>query len=292
MTRPPRPVPYEPLDSNRFELGECARWDGTSLWMVDILAGDLWRRTAADPLEHVLHLDVPLGAANPATGEKLVLAAGDGVALLAADNTLDWLGRPASGMVPARRMNDAAVDVQGRLWCGSMDYAGSPGNGALHQVTADRTIVSAIEGLGCPNGPAFSGDGRWMYVVDSSTRVIQRHLIDAGGGAGRGDIFVTIPSEFGLPDGVTVDAEDHLWVALWGAGAIARIDRSGKLTDLIGVPARQPTSVCFADEMLIVTTARMGLRDPGPMDGAVLVMDAPVRGRPAERFICNDTPTT
>jgi len=277
MPLSPRRVPVQPLDAHRFFLGECARWDGHRLSVVDILAGDLWTGVGTSPLERRLHLDLPLGAAVPARHGGTILAAGDGIALLDRDGALDWWTRPIAGLEPVRRFNDAAVDPSGRLWFGSMDHDGTPGNGALHRLTPDRAAVTMIDGLGCPNGPAFSLDGSSMYLSDSTRRVVSRYPVREGGGLEEPSIFIEV-GNLGVPDGLTVDAEDHLWVAFWGGSAIGRFSPAGVLVDLLGVPARQPTSVCVADDLLIVTSARGGLADPNPLDGAVLIVDFPVSG--------------
>jgi len=98
MSFVPRSVQVEPLDHHRFELGECARWDGTTLTVVDVLAGNLWASTETGPLEQRLHLDVPLGAANPVVGGGAVLAAGTGVAVLEPDGSLDWIAQPVAAL--------------------------------------------------------------------------------------------------------------------------------------------------------------------------------------------------
>lgn len=281
-----RHVECEPLGGNRFELGESARWDGSSLWLVNIPYGDVWRGDfAANALEHVIHLDVPVGAVNPARDEGLVLAAGNGIALLDASHGLSWLAEPTAGLLPPRRMNDAGVDRAGRLWCGSMDDAGTRDNGAIYRVTGAKDVTKVVDGLGCPNGPVFSGDGRWMYLADTLNSVILRYPVDTRGELGSASLFAKLPDSAGWPDGMTTDAEDHLWVALWGGSAILRLDpEDGEVSDAIAVPARHPTSVCIAGNRLVVTTARTGVRRPGALDGAVLILEAPVTGRSAAVF--------
>jgi sugar lactone lactonase YvrE len=270
--RSPRTVDVMPLDSRRFRLGEGGRWDGTDFWQVDLLDGNLWRSAGGtEILQQVLDLDVPVGAmAHVAGGGHLVIA-GTGAALVGDAGTLDWIGRPVDGLQPPRRVNDAAVSG-GRLFFGTMDFPGSMGNGQLWRVDPDRTVTALLDGLGCPNGPACSPDGSTLYLADSTAGEIRRHRIADDGSLVDGALFVTIPPDVGVPDGMTVDADGHLWVALWNGAAVARFDPAGDWADLIGLPVHRPTSVTIADGRMLITSAHNDLAEPGELDGATLVL--------------------
>ena len=286
-----RRVETEPLDTHRFALGECARWDGRRLTVVDVHAGDLWTVGDDSRLHRMLHLPLPLGAANPVAGGGLILSAGTGVALLDVAGTVNWIAQPAVRPGAVLRMNDAAVDPAGNLWCGSMDETGTLGNGALYRIGSDRRASIAVTGLGCPNGPAFGADGAHMYLADSTRRVILRYSLDlATGVLGPAVEFASPPR--GLPDGMAVDGDGVLWVALWGGSALARYAPDGTLLDLLGMPVRQPTSICFDGDQPVVTSARIGLTDPAPIDGAVLRLDMTVPPAPVAQFTFDENAST
>lgn len=274
--RTPRTVDLQPLDQHRFRLGEGGRWDGTDFWQVDLLDGDLWRSAGGTAeLSQVLDLDEPLGAMAPVAGGGMIVIAGTGVALVDQAANLVWIGRPAGGHQPPRRVNDAAV-AGGRLFFGTMDFPGTVGSGQLWRVDADRAVTELLDGLGCPNGPACTADGRTLYLADSAVGTIRRYRVSDEGALEGGDVFVSIPDALGVPDGMTVDDEDHLWVALWGGSAIARFDSGGNWADLISMPAKQPTSVTIADGRMLVTSAFNELAEPGELDGATLVLSTEV----------------
>jgi sugar lactone lactonase YvrE len=271
-----RSVDVQPLDSHRFRLGEGGRWDGTDFWQVDLLDGDLWRSAGGTAeLHRVLDLDLPLGAMAPTTGGGHVVIAGTGFAAVGDAGTLDWFDRPVDGRQPPRRVNDAAVSG-GRMFFGTMDFPGEIGNGDLWRADPDRTVTHLLGGLGCPNGPAVSPDGRTLYLADSSAFVIRRYPLAVDGSLGAGTDFVTLDEDFGKPDGMTVDDDGHLWVAIWGGAAVARFDPEGGWADLISVPVRQPTSVTILPGRMLVTSAFNGLTDPGELDGATLVLPCDV----------------
>ncbi len=166
------------------ELGEGARWVDGRLVFVDILAGRLLTVSADHPgtPEELFRLDVPLGAVAPVQGTPglWLAAAGQGFALLdERDGSVKWIDRP----VPSTsRMNDAVCDPAGRMWAGAMPYDSTPGAGVLYRVGHDLTVTPVRTGLTIPNGPAFTADGRTMYLADSAEGRIDRRDVDPATG--------------------------------------------------------------------------------------------------------------
>ncbi|MBT2513688.1 SMP-30/gluconolactonase/LRE family protein [Arthrobacter sp. ISL-30] len=290
-----------------MELGEGPRLlpDGRVV-AVDILRGQLWQVDLASAERTVLlrELAVPLGAVAPISGNDraLLAAAADGIAILDDADRLTWLCPPSDNSAdpgnsadpnetrepnearerkaPEVRMNDAVCDPSGRFWAGTMAVDAAPGAGCLHRLDEDGSLITVLTGLTIPNGPAFNSDGRLMYLADSARGIITRYTVDPDGGAlGRAEEFATIAD--GSPDGMIMDVEDHLWVAIWGAGQVHRYRPDGSLERILPVLARQPTSVCFAGRdrtTLVVTTASIGLESPGNYDGLVLAADVGIAG--------------
>ncbi|MEV7144744.1 SMP-30/gluconolactonase/LRE family protein [Streptomyces tauricus] len=277
---------FSPLATDRLELGEGVRLlsDGRIV-LVDILTGRLLALpTARDtPLILLAQLDEPLGAVAPLdTGKGFLAAAGTGFTRLTEygapsrrTSLADLVGSPP------RRMNDAVCDARGRMWAGSMAYDAAPGAGALHRLDRDGTTVTVLKDLTVPNGPAFSPDGTTMYLADSALGTVDSYRVDPSTGtlSDRRRTFSLSPGS-GSPDGMTVDDQGRLWSAVWGAGEIRCYSPDGRLLLTVGVPARQPTSVCLTGTQLIVTTARYGMDRPGPLDGAVLAASCAVTAPP------------
>jgi len=277
-----------PVRPDRLELGEGIRWtaDGR-LVLVDILAGRLL--TAPDdpgaPLQELARLPVPLGAValvanRPGTW---IAAAGTGVCLLAPGGSTRWLARPEADAPLPMRMNDAAADPSGRFWAGSMAYGADEGAGSLYRVDHDGTVTRVLDGITVPNGPAFTADGATMYLADSARGVVRRHPVDPATGAlGAAEPFVSVAD--GSPDGMTVDLEGAVWVAVWGTGTVRRYLPDGRLDRTLRLPASQPAGVCLRGDVLHVTTARVGLTAPGPHDGALFTARVEVPGAPAAAY--------
>jgi sugar lactone lactonase YvrE len=211
-----------------------------------------------------------------------IAAAGTGIALLTPDGALEWLERP-EGRTPApSRMNDGVADPAGRFWAGSMASDGTPGAGSLYRTDPDGTVTRVLDGLTIANGPAFTADGTTMYLADTAVGTILRCRVDPVSGdlSGLPETFARLRDGEGSPDGMTVDEEGCLWVALWGAGTVRRYHPDGRLLRTVTVPAPHPTSVCLHPDghRLFVTSARYGVKSPTAASGAVLSIAVPARG--------------
>ncbi|MGI5423626.1 SMP-30/gluconolactonase/LRE family protein [Streptomyces sp. CA-179760] len=272
-----------------YELAEGGRWvDGRYVY-VDILSGRLFelREDDGPTVRQLAGLEVPLGAVAPVTDRPgtWIAAAGTGIALLTPEGAPTWLDRPEDRTPIPSRMNDGVADPAGRFWAGSMAYDGTPGAGSLYRTDPDGTVIRVLDGLTIANGPAFTADGTTLYLADTAAGTILRCRIDPVSGdlSGGPETFSRLSEAEGSPDGMTVDDEGCLWVAMWGAGAVRRYHPDGRLLQTLTVPGPHPTSVCLhpGGNRLFVTTARYGVKSPTPASGAVLSVPVPSRGMAA-----------
>ncbi|WP_406517238.1 SMP-30/gluconolactonase/LRE family protein [Streptomyces sp. NBC_00134] len=277
----------ETLRPDRLELGEGIRWTGDGVVLVDILAGRLL--AAPDeptaPLRELARLPVPLGAVAPVAGRpgSWIAAAGTGICLLTHDGSTRWLAQPEADARTPMRMNDATADPAGRFWAGSMSYGADEGAGSLYRVDHDGTVTRVLDGITVPNGPAFTPDGTAFYLADSARGIVRRHEVDPETGAlGTARAFVTVAE--GSPDGMTVDVEGAVWMAVWGTGTVRRYLPDGTLERTVRLPARQPAGVCLEGDVLHITSARVGLTEPGSEDGALFTVQVDVPGQPAAAY--------
>ncbi|WP_329560466.1 SMP-30/gluconolactonase/LRE family protein [Kitasatospora sp. NBC_01266] len=272
------------------ELGEGARWIDGRLVYVDILAGRLLE--VADlpgprtPRE-IARLDVPLGAVAPISGRPghWIAAAGTGIALLDPAGDLDWLARPEDRSPVPTRMNDGVCDPHGRFWAGSMPYDGTPGAGSLYRTDHDGSVHRVLDGMTIVNGPAFNSAGDLLYVADSTAGVIHRYDLDADGNPTSREEFARV-AVGGSPDGMTVDTDGCLWVAIWGHGAVHRYHPDGTHLTTLRLPTPQPTSVCLPPSggRLLITTAHHGLSRPAGPAGSVLCAAVEASAPPAHAY--------
>jgi sugar lactone lactonase YvrE len=281
-----------PRWNDRLDLGEGARWVDGRLVLVDIVTGRLLEEVP-DPsgdLRVLAELPVTLGAVAPVEGcpGRWIAAAGTGVCLLGPGGEVEWLARPEDATPRPSRMNDGVADAAGRFWTGSMAHDGAPDAGSLYRVDHDGTVTRVLDGITIANGPAFTADGRVMYLADTPRGVVRRYPVDPGAGSlGDPEEFVRLAPGEGGPDGMTVDQEGGVWIALWGGSSVRRYHPDGTLDRALPVPAAQPTSVCLGGpdgRTLHITSAAIGLDPAGPHDGAVLTARVDVPGTPAAAY--------
>ncbi|MFJ2704200.1 SMP-30/gluconolactonase/LRE family protein [Streptomyces sp. NPDC087428] len=266
-------------------LGEGPTWDpatGRLIW-VDILSARIHTYDPATGRRTVMATEQHVGAAKPRAGGGLVVNLRDGIGLYDADGAFRWLVHDAE---PGRRGNDAAVAPDGSLWAGTMRYDDGEAGGSLTRVAPDGTATRVLPLVACSNGTGWSPDGRLMYYVDTPTRRIDVFDVDGEQILNRRP-FATVEEGAGFPDGLTVDAEGAVWVALWDGAALRRYTADGALERTVELPVRRPTSCAFGGRELrdlYISTARAGLDAPHPLSGSLLVLPDAGQGVPGTAF--------
>jgi sugar lactone lactonase YvrE len=275
------------------ELGEGPVWDARTrdVYFVDIMRGTVHAFSPGTERLATYHVGQPVGAVGLAA-RGLVLAVRDGFARLDPESGAVRLIAEVDRDRMDLRMNDGACDPAGRFWAGTMALDERQGAGALYRLDPDGSVHLALQPVTISNGLDWSADGTRMYFIDSPTGRVDVFDFDAATGrlANRRP-FLRIAPEAGLPDGLTVDADDHVWVALWGGGAVNRYAPDGSLAAVVRLPVTHPTSCCFGGgdlRDLYITTAWIALdsaaRTVQPHAGGVFVCRPGVAGRPANRF--------
>ena len=183
------------------------------------------------------------------------------------------------------RFNDGKLDREGRFWAGTMDDSEGSASGALYRLDSDRSARRLDDGYRVTNGPAFSRDGRRMYHNDSALQLTYVFDLDAAGAPSNRRIFARYGEGDGYPDGMTVDADDCLWIAFWDGWCVRRYSSEAELLSTLAVPVQKPTSCAFGGEAmrrLYVTSASIGLDQQQcseqPCAGGLFMLDTPYTG--------------
>jgi sugar lactone lactonase YvrE len=282
-----------PLDV-RAELGEGPVWDfrAARLYFVDILRGLVHQYDPALGESRVYDVHTMVGAVAPTDSGGLVLAVRDGFARLDLDT---GRVRPIAAVESARpdaRMNDGKCDPAGRFWAGTMALDERPNAGALYRLDPDGGVRTMLRGVTVSNGLDWSADGRLMYFIDTPTQSVDVFDFDvATGTIANRRTMVRIPPDEGAPDGLTLDADDGIWVSLWAGGAVHRYAPDGTLDRVLRLPVTHPTSCAFGGGDLgdlYITTATVALtsdeRKAQPFAGRLFRCRPGPRGRAAHRF--------
>ena len=284
--RPPRVA--ELAVAAEAEVGEGPVFDPRSgaLCWVDLSLGDLFQTDLVSKSTTRIRLATPLGAAVPRQHRPgFAVAVADGFGLVEDDelHIVDPV-LPDSQM----RMNDAKCDPAGRLWAGSTELGFAAGRGSLHRWDGRSPSERVVEGLTLPNGLGWNADATEMYLVDSMAGTIMSAPFDGvRGEVGRFQVIARV--EQGLPDGLAVDVDGCIWVAVWGGSAVHRYSAAGQLVEEIPMPVTQPSSCAFADDgTLYVTSARSGLDRAAlqdqPLAGSIFAIGTDTRGVPVAGF--------
>ena len=259
----------EPVGDVTAVLGEGPYWvpeDDCLLW-VDIHRGQLHRTYF--PSGETLSMNLgAVSAAFPAVGGGILTAGGSQLALnLPAERGERWTTRIIAE-VPARegiRFNDAGVDPAGRVWVGSMHVPEAEPLGELYRLDSGGVLTTVVKSVTVSNGLGWSPDGTRMYYADSPMRRVDVFDYDpASSEAFQRRVFADLSAFDGVPDGLTVDADGCVWVAIWGGGVLRRFTPDGTQDAVLKVPVSQPTSCAFGGPGLTdlyVTTASVGLTE-------------------------------
>lgn len=190
---------------------------------------------------------------------------------------------------PGNRLNDGFVDASGYLWFGSMDDAEQVPSGVLYRVNDAGDVLAQDTDYVITNGPAMSPNGRTLYHNDTMRRVVYAFDVNDDGTLANKRIFAAISGD-GHPDGLAVDAEGHVWVALFGGWRIERFAPDGTVVEQVPFPCANVTRLAFGGDDLrtvYATTAWKGLsaaeRERQPLAGALFSFRAPVPGQPQAR---------
>ncbi|WP_330932788.1 SMP-30/gluconolactonase/LRE family protein [Cellulosimicrobium cellulans] len=274
--------------------GEGPVWSPTwgGLRWLDMLGGDLLTLRADDTVDR-LHVGDHAAVVRPRTVGGFVVGLARGLAVADSD---DSPVRPLPALFddPTVRLNEGAAGPDGAFYAGGMADGARPGASALFRVEADGASRVVVEDVTCANGLAFSPDGTRAYWTDSLThRVDVLDVVPAAEdprGLVRRRPFVVVDPADGLPDGIAVDAEGGVWVALWGGSAVRRYSPDGTLDAVVPLPVSQVSACTFGGDgldELYVTTSRQGFGTPDPDEaasGSLYVARPGVRGLPALPF--------
>jgi sugar lactone lactonase YvrE len=277
------------------QLGEGPVWDdatGTLIW-VDIMGNAVHRFNPATGQDRAMDVGQPVGAAVARKdGKGLLLALRDGFGMLEEDSGQVELVAPVEADLSTNRMNDGKCDPLGRFWAGTMAFREDRGAGSLYRLDPDFTVHRMVTDVSVSNGLDWTSDGRQMYYIDSPTRGVDKFDFDMRSGSlGERRRLISVGPGEGVPDGMTLDAEGALWVAVHSSGSVRRYLPDGTLDRIVRVPPSMVTSCAFGGpdfSDLYITTMRYGMSEEArlgqPLAGALFRCRPGACGRAANRF--------
>jgi sugar lactone lactonase YvrE len=277
-------------------LGEGPIWDSREsvLWWIDINNHLLHRFDPAANSDQIFDIGQRIGTVVPRTSGGLMLAVQNGFASYdPTTQKLEVIADPESHL-PENRFNDGKCDPAGRFWAGTLELVEENMKaGTLYCLAPDGRVEPRVPNVGISNGIVWTSDKKTMYYIDTPTRRVDAFDYDNETGAiANRRPAIELPEGGGFPDGMTIDADGKLWVALWGGWGVVRFDpETGARLDKVDVPASQVTACAFGGphlEDLYITTARRDLEGDAlknePLAGGLFHAAVGVSGLPAYAF--------
>jgi len=301
-------IPVDVVVHTQALIAESPMWDERTglLHWVDILRGELHRTDPDSGDDRVRRLGTAVGAAAFREAGGLVVAVADGFCEIDGDDEEEikriWRMPTGSSEVSSEvstwpngyglRMNDGKCDPAGRFWAGTMSVARTPGAGRLYRLGTDYAVTEVLSDVTLSNGLAWSPDAATMYYIDTARRSIDGFDFDLDvGSVRRRRSIVECEEGAGNPDGLTIDSDGCIWVAMAHGSAVRRYTPQGRLDRVVPMPVRKVTSCIFGGSdlgTLFVTSACVGLSETEmveePLAGAVLCCEVGAAGLPAHRF--------
>ena len=281
----------EPLTPRVGGHCESPFWDARTeriLWL-DVFSPAV---LALDSFDHLVSYPLPVQMATAlrrrtsggfviATGHRLV-AADDAMAVFEplADLTDD----------PDLRTNDGGCDPFGAFIIGTMAHDETPSRGSVYRVAPDHRVATILRDVSISNGVHWSADGSRVFYIDTPTRRVDLFDVDSVSGEWSGRrTHIDLVETPGFPDGMAIDENDGLWIALWGAGRVNHYDSDGRFVESIQVPGVSQTSACAfggkGRNVLYITTSRQGLADAEePRAGSLFAVETISRGAVIAEF--------
>ena len=273
----------------KSELGEGAFWDHRQqkLYWIDIVGKQV---NIFDPVtKENIKFDTPssVGTVVPKNSKEAVIALEDGIYMLNTVTGKIELLSDVEAEMTYNRFNDGKCDPNGNLWVGSMHWDQSAPKANLYRVEPNGHSTKMLDSVTISNGIVWTSDKKTMYYIDTPTGHIRAFDYDNKTSSISNErVAVVIPESLGFGDGMTIDAENKLWVGLWNGNAVARFDPlTGTLLEKIEVPAHNVTSCSFGGEnfeTLYITTSSLDMNDEEsskyPLAGALFEVKPGVKG--------------
>lgn len=276
-------------------LGEGPIWNPATehLVWVDIMRSEVHEFDPITNIDSVIQIGRHVGTVVPRQCGGLVCAVDDGFVAVDDDGRVTRLAHIEAD-IPTNRMNDGKCDSSGRLWAGTMPYdTVSPGVGALYRLDPDLSVHTVLHGITVSNGIGWSLDDTLMYYIDSPTRHVDVFDFDADlGTISNRRVLIDMTGDIGVPDGMTVDAEGYLWVAIAGGGQVRRYAADGSRDRVIKFPASLTSACAFGGPYLTdlyVTSISLSLSshdlEKQPHAGGLFRTRPGPRGLPSKAFV-------
>lgn len=257
----------ETAGENVSKWGEGPVWHAGVLWYVDIEGHRVCSYDPSTGKEQDWNVGERVGLVVPRAEGGHLIAGDSGIVGIDLDSgERKTLADPEPDKRPDNRFNDGKCDPAGRLWAGTISTVKKTGDAALYRLDEKGELTTQYPGVTNSNGLCWTRDDSVMYYIDTPSKKVRRFDFDkATGEISNETIAVDTSALEGSPDGMTIDEEDHLWVAFCRGGVVRCFDSSsGEILETIDLPVSGVTSCAFGDDdlrTLYITTGQFPNQD-------------------------------
>ncbi|WP_298555915.1 SMP-30/gluconolactonase/LRE family protein [uncultured Algibacter sp.] len=271
------------------DLGEGAIWNYQTqeLYWIDIEKKTLNIYNPEKKANRIINMSSRIGTVVPIDTNEVLSALEDGVYKTNLKTGRSKLFVDMSDELKDSRLNDGKCDPSGRFWVGSMHLKQKEGHAKLFNINNKSELQMKIDSVTISNGIVWTSDKTKMYYIDTPTSEIKGYEYDnKTGQISNGKVVVKIPEALGFPDGMTIDENNMLWVAMWNGNAVIQFNpNTGNVIQKVEVPAHNITSCAFGGKdlnMLYITSARVDMTEEElekyPLSGSVFKVNLGVKG--------------
>jgi sugar lactone lactonase YvrE len=287
----------EPCTTDLYYLGECCRWDEVrgELYWVNVHEGHFFRAKANHTSIDVVRrydLDGTVSALAPLVdrNDGWIVALSRSLWLLGESGQMEKVAELEDDA--SMLLNDGAADPWGSFWVGSLAANEEPGRGSVYRLSPSSSVERVFGDVTISNGIGWSPDRNVMYYVDSGPGTIHSYDVDSGGEISHPRLFAQFDTAAeGTPDGLCIDSDGFLWVAVWGGYEVRRYSPNGEVVARVRVATAQPSCCAIGGAngtTLYITTAQEALSaaqlDNEPDAGRLFAVNVGVTGRPLDPF--------
>ncbi|MHA3979223.1 SMP-30/gluconolactonase/LRE family protein [Halovulum sp. GXIMD14794] len=276
------------LATGRDFMGENPVWNPADgrIWWLDVLAPALrsWSAQTGETQRFVL--PALTGGMALCTSGKVLLAGQDGIQQFDPQTGQGTMLFDPEKHKPDNRFNSASVDLDGNFWVGSMPVDHRTGTGSLYRIGPDMSVQAMLPEVKLPKNAMRSADGAWLYLSDGHTERLSAYPVGADGTLGAPREVMRGRADRGNPNGIALDADGNIWVAMFGGWAVNCYSPEGELLESVPLPVPTPTALCFGgaqrDRLYVTTTyLRMpaGYSGIAPLAGNLIEIDIGIRGQ-------------
>ena len=276
-------------------IGEGVIWDTKqqTLFWVDIMGKKVMSRDGINSQFNTYHIDQFVGTVAICDNNLLLLALHHGIYFYNKETKELQKIADSESALTTNRFNDGKCDPAGRFWAGTMQIDPKEPVGNLYLLHHDLTIEKKLENVTISNGFIWSLDNTKMYYIDTPTNEIKVYYYDNNTGSIKfNKILVKTDGKDGCFDGMTIDENGNLWVAMYDGSCVKCFDKdTGKVLNIVTVPTAHVTNCTFGGknlDTLYITTAINGLTEEQlknePLAGGLFNAKVGVKGVPSFRF--------